>query len=68
MTLLFLRLQIDLIEKRRLEKFTDADLKALTKLMDDPQLYGIVGAVDDVENGGFGNAALLVIAFSDNVW
>ena len=24
--------------------------------MDDPQLYGIIGAVDDIVNGGFGNA------------
>ena len=32
-------------------------MKALAQLVDDPQFDGIVGAVDDIADGGFGDAA-----------
>ena len=50
-------IQIDLIEQGRLEKLRNADLEALTDLMDDPQLYRIVRTMDDIADGGLGNTA-----------
>ena len=52
-----LGLQIVLIKKGGLEKFADADLKALTQLVDDTQFYRIVGTIKHISYGGFGNAA-----------
>jgi hypothetical protein len=40
-----------------LEKFSNADFKALTDLVDDPQLDGIVGAVNDVIESSLGDTA-----------
>ena len=58
MPLLFLWIQICLVEKGRLEKFCDADLKPLAQLVDDPKLYGVVGTLHNIVYGGFGYAAL----------
>ena len=49
--------QVYLVKKGRLEKFSNADFKALTDLVDDPQLDGIVGAVNDVVESSLGDAA-----------
>lgn len=57
MPLLLLWIQILLVKKRRLEEFRNGDLKALTDLVDDPQLHGIVSALNNIVDGGFGNAA-----------
>ena len=56
MPLLFLWIQICLVEKGRLEKFCDADLKPLAQLVDDPKLYGVVGTLHNIVYGGFGYA------------
>lgn len=53
----FLWIQIILIEKRRVEKIGDADAETLADLVDDPQFHGIVGTVDNVADGGFGDTA-----------
>ena len=50
-------IEIDLIEQGRLEKLRHADLEALTDFVNDPQLYGIVGTMDDIADGGLGNTA-----------
>ena len=50
-------IQIHFIEQGRLEKLRNADLEALTDLMDDPQLYRIVRTMDDIADGGLGNTA-----------
>ena len=39
----------------------------MTQFVDDPQLYGIIGAVDDIANGGFGNATFHVELVLDHV-
>ena len=53
----YLRIEIDLIEQGGLEKLRNADLEALTDLMDDPQLYRIVRTMDDIADGGLGDTA-----------
>ena len=52
-----LRFQIFFIEQGRIKKFVDSNSKSLTHFVNNPQLDGIVGAVDDISNGGFGYAA-----------
>lgn len=54
MPLRFLWIEILFIKKRRMKKIGNADLKALTYFVDNTQLYRIIGALDDVVNGGFG--------------
>ncbi len=49
--------QIYLVKKRGLEKFSNADFEALTDLVNDPQLDGIIGAVNDVVESSLGNTA-----------
>ena len=52
-----LRFQVIFLEKRWGKKGVNADPQALAQLMDDPQLHGVIGAVHNIADGGFGNAA-----------
>ena len=52
--------QIIFFEKWRCKKSIYSNLQPLAHLMNDPQLYGIVGTVDDVAYGRFGYAAFHV--------
>ena len=45
---IWLWIKICFIEQRRTEKLIDANFKSLAQLMDDPQLHGGIGAVDDI--------------------
>lgn len=40
-----------------MRKGVDTNLQTLAHFVNDPQLYGIVGTVDDIAYGGLGNAA-----------
>ena len=55
--LVILWIQIVLVKEGGLEKLRNADRKPLADFVNDPQLHGIVGAVDDVVDGGFGDTA-----------
>ena len=46
-----------LLEKWRSKKGVYSNSQPLAHLMDDSQLYRIVRTVDDIANGGLGNAA-----------
>ena len=50
-------IQIYLIKQGRLEKLRNADLETLTDLVNDPQLHGIVGTMDNIADGGLGDTA-----------
>lgn len=52
--------QIIFFEKRRCKKCIYADLQTLAHLMDNPQFYRIVGAVDDIAYGRFWHTAFHV--------
>lgn len=54
---LLLWVQVDFVEKGRIEKFRNGDLEALADLVYDPQFYRVIGTGDEVVQGGFGNAA-----------
>lgn len=54
---LFLWIQIVLVKEGRLEKLCNADGKTLTDFVNDPKLHRIIGAVDDVVDGGFRDTA-----------
>ena len=45
--------QIIFDEKRRVEKLCDADTESLANFVDDSELYGIIGAVYQIADGGF---------------
>ena len=47
--------QIIFFKKRRCEKGVDTNLQTLAHLVNNPQLYGIVGTVDDIADGRFGH-------------
>lgn len=49
----FLWVEIHFVKKLGLKELCDADLKSLTKLVNDSKFYRIVGTVDDVADGGF---------------
>ena len=50
--------QVDFFKERGLEEFADADAEALAQFMDNSQLYGIIGAMNQIADGGFWNTAL----------
>ena len=52
-----LRIEIAFFKQGRGEKLGDRDVHSLAQLVDDPQLYGVVGAIDDIAYGRFWNAA-----------
>lgn len=54
---LLLRFQVHFIKKWRLEKFGNANLKSLADFMYDAKFYRIIRTVENVMDGGFGNAA-----------
>lgn len=54
----FLRFQIIFIEQGRSKELADTDAKALAHLMDHSQLYGVIGAVYNIPDGGSGNTAI----------
>lgn len=43
--------EIFLIEQRGTEKFTDSNFESLAQFMDDAQLHGRIGTVDDIGYG-----------------
>ena len=55
-----LRLQIRLLEIRGIKEIGNIDLQTLADLVDHTQLHGIIGAVDDVSDGGLSHSALHV--------
>ena len=52
-----LGIKVFFLKQGRIEKGIQTNAQPLAHLMDDPQLYGIVRAVNDVTDGGLGNAA-----------
>jgi hypothetical protein len=40
-----------------LKEYGDADLKTLADLMENPKFNGIIGAVDQIVDGGLGHTA-----------
>ena len=51
------RLQIAFFEKRRCEEIGNVDIQSLADFVNHAELHGIVGAIDDVADRGFGHAA-----------
>lgn len=51
--------QIILIEQRRVKELRQTDAQTLTQLMEYPENHGIIGAVDQIPDGRFRNAASL---------
>ena len=49
--------QIRFIEIRGIKENGNVDLKALAQLMNQAQLHGIVGAIDDIADGRLGHSA-----------
>lgn len=49
--------KVVLLKEGRCKEFGQGDSEALADLMEDPQLYGIVGAGQQIAQGGFGNTA-----------
>ena len=53
----FLWIKFCFFKEGRLEKFRNTDFEALAQFVDDSELHGIVGAVDQIADGGLRNAA-----------
>ena len=53
-------LQIRFIEIWGIKEIGNVDLKALAYFVDHAQLYRVIGAIDDITDGGFGHAALYI--------
>ena len=52
--------QIRLFEKRGIKEIGNVDLQALADLVDHAQLYRVIGAIDDIADGGLGHAAFYI--------
>lgn len=51
------RVKVFFLKEGRIKKSIQTYAQPLAHFMEDPQFYGIVRAVDDVADGGLGNAA-----------
>jgi len=54
------RFQIVLAEERRIEKLCQAYAESLTQFVKNPQDNGIIGAIDQISDGRFRDAAALI--------
>lgn len=52
--------QIIFVEEWRVKEFRDTDTESLTHFMDYSEFYGIIGAVDQIADGGFWYAAFYI--------